>query len=222
MSRQVRSQPVVQAEAAPAWSALAAIQSYAENFMGELVFWATRPETYMIAYGASQPAADLAYWELTQIHWSVEPEVMAHAIAQAEAAAVKNNNSLKTDFDDVPKFYVYRRGPGATREIWDNDFEAMLGNTKGHVPAPDELVYVPGVAKANRTDALKDVPTKKGSERDEYPYACTEQGGDKPWLRVAYVPPEENFIQSVGLNLFTYAISDGWLRSQVFLVVLVP
>lgn len=45
-------------------------------------------------------------------------------------------------------------------------------------------------AKQNRAESLKNVPTKKGYDRDEFPMAMCEEGGEGADIR--YIKPKEN------------------------------
>lgn len=45
-------------------------------------------------------------------------------------------------------------------------------------------------AEQNRKESLKDVPTKKGYDRDEFPMAMCEEGGKGADIR--YIKPKEN------------------------------
>ncbi|MCL6458727.1 MAG: DNA-entry nuclease [Gorillibacterium sp.] len=42
----------------------------------------------------------------------------------------------------------------------------------------------------NRKQSLRDVPTKKGYDRDEWPMAMCEEGG--PYADIAYITPADN------------------------------
>lgn len=62
-----------------------------------------------------------------------------------------------------------------------------------------------------RKESLKDIPTKKGYHRDEYPYASTIEGGQG--ADVALVPAKENLSQggSLGALYKTLKSGDGFL-----------
>lgn len=55
---------------------------------------------------------------------------------------------------------------------------------------PSELTIDRGGAKANRKDSLKDVPTKKDLDRDEYPPAMFKEGGEGASVR--HISPGDN------------------------------
>lgn len=58
---------------------------------------------------------------------------------------------------------------------------------KGH---PDTCTIDREGADARRKQSLKDVPTKKGYDRDEYPMAMCEEGGEG--ADVKYISPSDN------------------------------
>ncbi|MCM3631548.1 NucA/NucB deoxyribonuclease domain-containing protein [Paenibacillus glycanilyticus] len=45
-------------------------------------------------------------------------------------------------------------------------------------------------AEENRKESLKDIPTKKGYDRDEWPMAMCQEGGDG--ADIAYISPSDN------------------------------
>ncbi|WP_435168208.1 NucA/NucB deoxyribonuclease domain-containing protein [Paenibacillus glycanilyticus] len=45
-------------------------------------------------------------------------------------------------------------------------------------------------AEENRKESLKDIPTKKGYDRDEWPMAMCKEGGDG--ADIAYIAPSDN------------------------------
>jgi hypothetical protein len=67
-----------------------------------------------------------------------------------------------------------------------------------------------------RKESLKDIPTKKGYHRDEYPYASTIEGGKG--ADVALVPAKENLSQGGSLGVLYRTLNSG----DAFLVWPVP
>ncbi len=50
------------------------------------------------------------------------------AVNEAREAAVREGTYTKKELDNMPIFFVFKAGPSATPEIWQNDSEAMNGN----------------------------------------------------------------------------------------------
>jgi len=170
----------------------------------------------------------ISFAEAMQQRTQLQEHLAAAAQALEEAKRKVRATGVYTDeeIDRMPIFWVYRNGAGATPEIWQNDFGAMLGvGTKGGVPAPAVLNYGgPGTAAAHRTAALAWAATQGIAaglfqSLDEYPFASTLEGGPMDWLRVAPVPISEQTQQGIDLNRLDR--SQGY-KPFTFLVVLVP
>jgi hypothetical protein len=145
----------------------------------------------------------------------------AQALASAKRRAQAIWNYTDQELDKMPIFWVFRSGPLATPEIWDNDLLAMSGQqTKGGLWAPNVLDYLRGINDVNRPKALKWATSQgivrgPGQSLDEYPFASTKQGGDKDWLRVEPVAISEqdtqrdqlkNFYRGQGFNPFKFLV----------------
>ncbi len=104
---------------------------------------------------------------------------------------------------DLPEkvFPVYKQ---ETPAIYQHTLRAFL---KGK---PQVLTYDsdPNASKLRRNAALAGVPkAPTGQQRDEYPYATTNEGG--AGASVEYVPNAENSTQGAQLGLFYRTLSDG-------------
>jgi hypothetical protein len=164
---------------------------------------------------------DLAMQALLQQHQTA----VGTAYGQAVQTAVATGKYTKQQVQNMPVFFVFKTGAGATPQIWQNDANAMAGKgTKGGASAPDVVNYFPGINATNRPAALGwarsvGIVAGNGQSLDEYPFASTVEGGVTPWLSVAPVAAGEQSAQ--GLNLSAFYGTQGF-KPFTFLVVLVP
>jgi hypothetical protein len=101
----------------------------------------------------------------------------AHAATENEAACTLTRKLVVVDLDNVKH-----------RHILDHAFDARRN---GH---PRVLHIRRSEATANRRASLRGIPTKRGYDRDEYPPAMSDEGGQGADVR--YVLSAEN--RSVG------------------------
>lgn len=102
-------------------------------------------------------------------------------IGKVGAAIVKSSDETADAVKATRKVEVSAsRHPESARHIQD-------AQSSGH---PQTLTIDRGNAAANRRDSLRDVPTKPGLDRDEYPPAMFKEGGEGASVR--HINPSDN------------------------------
>jgi RHS repeat-associated protein len=128
--------------------------------------------------------------------------------AKIAFAAIKRQLESKEGIKGV--HFVYQ---AVTEKIYNHTLAAFRAGQ------PELLHYDSDKArqKERRDEAVKDYPSKgNGTERDEYPYASTFEGGEN--ALVDYVPAKEQRIQGGTLSALYKTLSQG----DAFLVIPVP
>jgi hypothetical protein len=82
---------------------------------------------------------------------------------------------------------------------------------------PSTLTYGgPGMNSVNRPIATEGIPRVPGLSIDEYPFACTNEGGAGAWI--GHVPPGEQFIQGGVISDFLQR--NGLQAGDAFTVII--
>jgi RHS repeat-associated protein len=116
----------------------------------------------------------------------------------------ENNETIKAIHLVFEKF---------TKTIYDNTVKILKKN-----PELSILHYEKDESRKikNRDEATKSYKTIDGFQRDEFPYACTKEGGCGAFIN--YVPTIENRLQGGQLSILSRVLGDG----DAFLVQPVP
>jgi hypothetical protein len=96
-----------------------------------------------------------------------------HAATAGQAPCTLTRNLVVVDLDNVKHRHILRHVFDARRN--------------GH---PRVLHIRRYEARANRSESLRGIPTKKGYDRDEYPPAMSDEGGEGAGVR--YILSSEN------------------------------
>ena len=111
----------------------------------------------------------------------------------------------------IAKFYIYENK-------WPNVYKNHVIGMKGKKMVRLTYDSNPKNKIKRRKEATKDVPTMQGFDRDEFPYACTMEGGKG--ASVMLVPSSEN--QSHGGTLGRLIVREKLETGDFILVILEP
>jgi len=138
---------------------------------------------------------DMVFWPAEALASGGPGELGAASIDKLSTAAVIYVGAATADVltaSELPMFEVsWTRYPDLAENMWNAQ---MAGQ-------PEVLTYRPDLIDINRAESgIRDLPRFPGLSPDEYPFACTAEGGCGAWI--GHIPLEQQWAQGGLLSRF--------------------